>query len=182
MDSFELNKIAAAVLFSLLLVLGISNAAGIIYSPKKLAEQAYKVPGVEEAAAPSGPAGAPAATDPPIAELLASAKPENGPNIFKKCTACHGIEKGGPNKVGPNLYGVMGHKKGMHEGFTYSAALTGKGGEWTYQDMYDFLKAPAKFAPGTKMAFAGIPKPGERADLIAWMRTQSDSPLPLPGQ
>lgn len=182
MDSFELNKIAAAVLFSLLLLLGVSNVAGILYAPKKLAEPAYKVPGVEEVAAPSGPAGAPVAADPPVAEVLAAAKPENGPTVFKKCVACHGIEKGGPNKVGPNLYDVIGHKKGGHAGFAYSAGMAGKGGEWTYEDLYEFLRAPAKYVPGTKMAFAGIPKPSERADLIAWLRTQSDAPKPLPGQ
>jgi cytochrome c len=182
MDSFELNKVAAAVLFSLLLVLGIQNLAGAIYTPKPLKEAAYKVPGVEEAAAPATPGGAPAAAEPPIGELLAAAKPDNGPNIFKKCTTCHTIEKGGANKVGPNLYGIIGHKKGGIAGFAYSQAITGKGGEWTYEDLNEFLKAPAKFAPGTKMAFAGIGKPSERADLIAWLRTQNDNPPPLPGK
>ena len=182
MDSFELNKIAGAVLFSLLLVLGIQNLAAAVYAPKHLHAAAYKVPGVEEAAAPSTPGGAPAAAEPPIADLLAAAKPDNGPAIFKKCVTCHTSEKGGANKVGPNLYGVVGNPKGTHGGFAYSPAITGKGGEWTFQDLSDFLKAPAKYAPGTKMAFAGISKPSERADLIAWLRTQDDSPTPLPGK
>ncbi len=182
MDSFELNKIAAAVLFSLLLVLGVSNLSGILYAPAKLAEPAYKVPGVEEAATASATPGAPAAAEPPIAQLLASASPDKGPTIFKKCVACHTIEKGGANKVGPNLYGVIGHKKAMHDGFAYSANMKGMGGEWTYENLSEFLKAPAKYVPGTKMAFAGISRPGERADLIAWLRTQADTPAPLPGQ
>ena len=94
--------------------------------------------------------------------------------------SCHDWTKGGPNKIGPNLYGVVGRAKASHPGFDYSAALKGKGGEWSYAELFNFLRQPAAYAPGTKMSFAGLPRPADRLNVIAFLRTQADSPAPLP--
>jgi cytochrome c len=116
-----------------------------------------------------------------VAPLLASATAENGAKSFKaKCVSCHVAEKGAKHKVGPNLWDIVGRGKGSGEGFAYSGALKGLGGEWTFQNMYDFLRDPRAFAPGNKMTFAGVPSGEERAALIVYLRGQSDSPKPLP--
>ena len=115
-----------------------------------------------------------------LATLLASADPAEGEKVFKKCKACHTAEQGGPNRVGPNLWGIVDRPKGGHEGFSYSDAITGLGGDWTYADLNAFLEKPKDYAPGTKMTFAGLKKPEDRAAVIAYLRTLSDSPKPLP--
>lgn len=113
--------------------------------------------------------------------VLAKANPDNGAKTFKaKCVSCHAAEKGAKNKVGPGLWNVVGQAPGAHEGFKYSDAMGKIGKPWDYQMLYDFLRDPRKFAPGTKMTFAGIADAQERADLIAYLRAQSDSPKPLP--
>jgi cytochrome c len=127
-------------------------------------------PAAEEEAA--GPA--------PIAPLLASADPAAGEKAAKACASCHSFEKGGAAKVGPNLWGVVGNKHGHMEGFAYSSAITGKEGNWDYEALNQFLANPKGYAPGTKMTFAGVKKDQERANIIAWLRNQSDSPPPLP--
>lgn len=119
-----------------------------------------------------------------IGPLLASADASAGEGIFKKCASCHTIESGGANKVGPNLWGVVNRPIASHEGFSYSAAMTtfAEGGKvvWDYDHLSGFLEAPKKHLPGTAMGFAGIKKPDERANLIAWLREQADTPAPLP--
>jgi cytochrome c len=137
----------------------------------------YPIEGVEMEGEGSGSAEA----EQPIAALLAGADAAKGEGVFKKCTACHTINKGGANGTGPNLWGVMGSPIGKHvPGYAYSPALTGKGGNWDWQAMSDWLKSPRDFAPGTKMTFAGLGKAEDRANLLAYMNTQGDSPLPLP--
>ena len=116
----------------------------------------------------------------PIAGLLASADPAEGEKVFKKCQACHTVDKGGPNKVGPALFGVVGNDIATHDGFAYSDSLQGLPGDWTYDALNHFLWKPKDYADGTKMAFAGLRKPEDRANIIAYLRAQDDSPEPLP--
>ncbi|MDB5559106.1 MAG: cytochrome c family protein, partial [Enterovirga sp.] len=172
------NKIAGAVLGSLLFAMGLNIFSGIIYTPKKPAVPGYDLP-APEVGAPAG-GGDQQAQAEPLPVRLASADPAKGQASSKKCLACHVLEKGGPNKIGPGLYGVIGHPKAGHAGFNYSAAMKAKGGEWTFDDLDHFLANPKGYVPGTIMAFAGISNPKERADLIRYLQTLSDSPVPLP--
>jgi cytochrome c len=152
-----------------------------LYEPElKPEKRGYQVAVTEE---PTAGAEAPKEAAPvDIAALLASASPDAGKASIGKCTACHDLTNGGPNKVGPNLWNIVGHPKAAHAGYTYSDAMKAKGGNWTYEDLYHFLNSPKKFVPGTKMGFAGISKPQEIANVIAYLRTLSDSPVALPAK
>ena len=177
MDSFELNKVAGAVLGALLFAVGSGFVAELIYHPKPAGNAGYPLPEPEPKAA-SSEAAAPKAE--PIAVRLASADAEKGKAGTKACQACHSFEKGGPNKVGPHLWDVVERQKAHEPGFEYSAGLKEKGGNWTYEDLDHFLENPKGWVKGTKMAFAGIGSPTERANVVAYLRTLSDSPKPLP--
>jgi cytochrome c len=176
--NIETNKIAGAVFGTLLFVVGINIVAGGLFSPERPAVPGYDLPAPEETAAAGG--GEAAAPAEPLPVLLAKADPAKGQASARKCASCHTFESGGANKVGPNLYGVVGRPVASHAGFNYSAALKEKGGEWTYEALDAFIHAPKKAVPGTIMAFAGIGQAQERADLLAYMRTLSDNPAPLP--
>lgn len=178
MDSFELNKILGALLGTCLFLLVMNIAAGALFTPPKLAKPGFDI-AVPEQAAPDGQKG-PAEPAKPIEELLASASTEKGANSAKKCISCHTFEKGGANKVGPNLYGVVERDKGAAPGFNFSGALKGKGGKWTFADLSAFLINPKGFIPGTTMSFAGLPRETERADVIRYLQTLAESPVPLP--
>lgn len=175
----ELNKIFAAVLVAgIVAMLGGFVSKQFVHA-EPLAREAYPIEATEVSA---GGEGAAAPTGPePILALLATASVEQGQKLGKACAACHAFDKGGANKVGPGLWGVVNAEKAHHAGFSYSSALSDKGGKWTYADLNHFLWKPKDFVPGTKMTFAGLKKAEERAAVIAWLRTLADSPAPLPG-
>ena len=178
MDSFELNKILGAILGTCILLLVTSFAAGAIFSPVMPAKPGFEIAVKEEAH--GGGAAEAAAPSEPIEKLLQTSSVEKGAAAAKKCAACHTFEKGGPNRVGPNLFGIVERARASEAGFNYSAAMKGKGGKWTYDDLNKFVANPKGFVPGTAMGFAGIPKDSERADVIRYLDTLADSPVPLP--
>ncbi|WP_339712286.1 cytochrome c family protein [uncultured Sneathiella sp.] len=178
MNTFEFNKIAAAVLAGVLIIMVINEVATLAVHPTYPEETAYAIDTGDVAS--SEVASNDVVAGPSIGELLASADPAKGEAVFKKCAACHTVEQGGPNKIGPNLYGVLNSPKGAHDGFSYSDALVEKGGDWGYNDLDLFLAKPRDFIKGTKMSFAGIKKDEDRADLIAYLRTLGKSDVPLP--
>lgn len=181
-DFFFYNKIIGWVLFTFLLLFGLNQLGDILYHAPKPAKEGMTVEvaankGAEEASAPAAPKIA------PIAPLLAKADVAKGQSAAKACQACHALTKGGPNKVGPDLWSVVDRPIGEHAGFAYSDALKAKakaGDKWTYQNLNHWLYKPKDFAPGTKMGFAGIKNDQKRADVIAYLRTLSDKPVPLP--
>jgi len=177
LDSFEWNKISGWVLTAAIAVLGLTIVTGYIYAPHKPEKPGYVVEGVEEEAA----AGAPAAeAEKPIAFYLQTASAEKGASIFKKCAACHTINQGGANGIGPNLYGIVGNVHAHAPGFGYSDAMMAtKGKPWGWDELSEWLKSPKAYIPGNKMSFAGIGKPQDRADLLVYLNSQgSNQPLP----
>ncbi|HEY1709389.1 MAG TPA: cytochrome c family protein [Rhizomicrobium sp.] len=180
MDSFEWNKILGAVLGTIMFVLVVRIATEAIFEPKEPAKPGYVVEGVQEAST-SGTSAAPAEeTLPDFGTVLPKADAAAGKEISTRCEQCHDLSKGGPNKIGPNLWGVLGRARATHPGFSYSSAMSADHKPWDFASLFRFLRLPQAYVPGTKMTFAGLKSPNDRLNLLAYLRTQSDSPLAIP--
>ena len=179
MDSFELNKIIAAILMVVLLIIGINKISNVIFYVEKPKTPGYAVE-VEQVASTSTSTENAAVEKIDISSLMAMGDVEAGKKIFKKCAACHSITKGGKNKIGPALYNVVGRKVGEVTDYKYSKALAAYDKEWNFEELNGFLIKPAKYIKGTKMAYAGLKKEKDRASIIKYLNQNSDSPLPLP--
>ena len=179
MDSFEINKIVAAVLMVALLVIGIGKLSDIIFYVEKPETPGYKVE-VETKTTISKDKSSSETDKIDIAALMAMGDIAHGEKVFKKCAACHSIIKGGKNAIGPALYNVVGRKIGAVENYKYSKALATYDKEWTFEELNGFLIKPAKWIKGTKMAYAGLRKEKDRASVIKYLNENSDNPLQLP--
>ena len=179
MDSFEINKIIAAVLMVALLVIGISKVSDIIFHVEKPKVPGYVVE-IEEVVQSSASEIKPTEQKIDIAALMSLGDISHGEKVFKKCAACHSIAKGGKNNFGPALFNVVGRKVGVINDYKYSKALSNYEKEWTFEELNGYLIKPAKWIKGTKMAFAGLRKEKDRASVIKYLNQNSDNPKPLP--
>jgi cytochrome c len=178
MDRFELNKILGAVLGTSLCLLSVHLAADTIFTPEMPAKPGYQIAVQENTSAVAETSKKP--PEETIAVRLASADVDRGKSASRVCMACHTFEKGGPNRIGPNLWNVVDRARASEGGYDYSSAMKVKGGKWTYEELDKFLTHPQANIPGTKMTFGGIQNARQRADLIDYLRTISDNPAPLP--
>ena len=180
MDSFELNKIIAAVLLAALIIIGIGKFTDYLFHIDKPEVSAYKIEGIEVSKDSTSEVKAKAEEKVDIAQLLAMGDLTHGEKVFKKCSACHMIASDGKNMIGPNLWGVIGRLAGSIDDYKYSKAMIAYGKEWTYEEMNSYLIKPQAYIKGTKMAFAGLRKEKDRASVILYMNSKSSSPKPLP--
>jgi cytochrome c len=181
MDSFEINKIIASILLTVLIIIGIGKFTDVLFHVEKPKESAYKIEGLEIAVstASSGTEVKEVeAVD--LKALLAMGDLVHGEKVFKKCSACHMIASGGKNMIGPNLWSVIGRTAGSVSDYKYSKAMVAYGKEWTFEEMNSYLIKPQAYIKGTKMAFAGLRKEKDRASVILFMNSKSSSPKPLP--
>lgn len=181
MNSFEFNKIAGAILGTLLLVMVLGLITEFIFHRPSLTSSAYNLPSqAENTGSDKAPQAESVALQEPLSDLLAKADPKKGETYAKACQTCHSFEKGAPPKVGPSLWNIVHRPIASAPGFDYSEALKKKGGIWSYEDLFAFIANPKAFIPGTKMAFAGEKDPKRRADIEAYLRSLSDDPVPFP--
>ena len=181
MDSFEINKIIAAILLTALIVIGIGKFTDILFHVEKPKESAYKIEGLETAvASTSSNSETKVVEKVDIAQLLSLGDLAHGEKVFKKCSACHMIASGGKNMIGPNLWGVIGRTAGSVSDYKYSKAMVAYAKQWSFEEMNSYLIKPQAYVKGTKMAFAGLRKEKDRASVILFMNSKSSSPKPLP--
>ena len=173
----ERNKILASVLVAGLIAMVTGNLADMLYRPNINAKPGYIVETTDDSQSNQS---AKVEVKVDIIDLLSKASASKGASLIKKCSICHDFTKGGPNRLGPNLWNIVGNKKAHSPSFAYSKALLAKGGTWTYEDLYHMIRKPSEYLPGTKMNFIGFKKPEDVADIIAYLRTLSDNPVPLP--
>jgi len=179
MDSFEWNKIAGAVLGTLIFIFVIRLVAEAIYEPEVPTKPGYAVQGVVEAAGSAATAPVEEVI-PDWGTVLPAADVAAGKTVSVKCEQCHDTSSAKTNKIGPALYGVVGRPRASVAGFDYSSAMKAKGGTWTYDEIFKFTKSPGAYIPGTKMSFAGLSRAEDRINLIAFLRTNADSPAAIP--
>ena len=180
MDSFEINKIIAAILLTALIVIGIGKFADVLFHVDKPKETAYKIEGLETSTTSKAVSETKIQEKVDIKQLLAMGDLAHGEKVFKKCSACHMIATDGKNMIGPNLWSVIGRKAGAIGDYKYSKAMVAYGKEWTFEEMNSYLIKPQAYIKGTKMAFAGLRKEKDRASVILFMNSKSSSPKPLP--
>lgn len=179
MNSFEFNKIAGAFLFSLLLILGVQNISSILYDTEDANSLSYVIETASHNADTPGDGAAEVEAGPTLAQLLASADTAKGEKVAKKCAACHTFDDGGANKIGPNLFGIVGRSTAQVAGFNYSSSMSALGGAWDFERLNTFLEKPSAYVSRTTMSFPGVRKAGDRANLLAYLNSfGSNVPLP----
>lgn len=181
MNGLELNKIAASILIAGLIAMVIGNITDFLYKPEyNVAKRGYQVT-VQDTTSQSAAAPAePQFTSDDIIKFIKAGNADNGKELAKKCSICHNFAQGGPNMVGPNLWNVVGGPQHHRPDYSYSQAVQSLTGQWTYENLFHFLNSPRKFIPGTKMTFVGFDKPQDISDVIMYLRSLSDNPIPLP--
>jgi len=179
MDSFEVNKIIAAILLIALIVIGIGKISDMAFHVEKPEKSAYKVE-IQETVSTTNSNKEKVIEKVDISALLAKGDVKHGEKVFKKCAACHLVNKGGANKIGPALYGIIGRKVASKEDYKYSKAMAEYNKNWTFEEMNGYLRKPQSYIKGTKMAFAGLRKDKDRASVILYLNQNSDNPLKLP--
>jgi cytochrome c len=181
MDSFEWNKIVGAVLGTLLFVVAVRIASDYVFLVPQPAKPGYVVQGIPAATEATGASAQPAQEPlPDFGTVLKTASVAKGKEISQKCQQCHDLSKGGPDKIGPNLWGIVNRPRASRSSFSYSSAMSSSHAPWTYEKLFVYLKSPQAVVPGTKMTFAGLPSAQDRIDLLSYLRTLADTPAPIP--
>ena len=180
MDGFEFNKVAGAVLSALLVIFGGKTVLDIVSREHPPEKPGWALPITEPASAATSKEAAPPFDAKQVVALVPKGNADGGQDVFKRCMQCHTPQKGGPNLVGPNLWGVVGREVGKHAGFPYSEAMKTHGGSWTWDQLASYIHDPKGAVPGNKMAFPGIKDNAQLADLLAYLRKLSDNPAALP--